>query len=48
MVACSRPGLLLPVPVGHHRLPPGLLRDHRRLHRLQAQGHRRIRFPGHP
>ena len=39
-----RAGLLLPVPVGDHRVPPDVFRHHRCSRRWQAPGHRRVRL----
>ena len=49
MVAARRVGrvLLLPVAVGHDRLPADLLRRHQRAPRPQAEGHRNVRLAVH-
>ena len=44
--APGRPGVLLPVAVGHRGLPAHPLRRHRRAAGPQAAGHRRLRLPG--
>ena len=48
MVACRRVGRVycFQSPSATVDLPPDPLRDHRRPHRPQAQGHRRVRLPG--